>query len=172
MVDRTRRRLAPLIALMILLTGCATPGAQPSSEAEPTAPSTTLTLAEAKSITLDRQDEIAALFPADHVGEVIRPETSRSLYACGDDDTFQWPGVTRIIIVGKVDPLSIIEDIGEHARADGGWAVDEGTSANGFPNLKLLHDDGSRFRVGFYEGGLSSGWMPPPRASTSREGSS
>lgn len=116
-------------------------------------PSTTMTLAEAKSVTLDRQDTIAALFPAENVGEVIRPETSRSLYPCGEEDTFQWPGVTRIVIVGEVDPPSVIETIGAQMREADGWAVEEGTSSNGFPKLDLLHDDGSRFRVGFYEGG-------------------
>lgn len=153
MLPRLARSAAWLLATVCLLAGCVTPGAQPDSEGDPTAPTSTMTLEQAKAITLERQDDIAALFPADHVGEVIRPETSRALYGCGEDDWFQWPGVTRIVIVGEVDPPSIIEEIGAQLRADGGWAVEERTSSNDFPSLSLLHDDGSLFRVGFYEGG-------------------
>ncbi len=151
MADRSVRLLIPLIAAM-LFSGC-TAAPQPTSEGDQPMPSTTMTLAEAKSVTLDRQDAIAAIFPAEHVGEVVRAETARSLYPCGEDDTFQWPGVTRIVIAGDVDPAAVIERIGTQLRQDGGWTVEDGTSTNGFPKLTLLHDDGSRFTVGFYEGG-------------------
>lgn len=151
--DRRSLLLVLLLAVSFLLAGCAAPNPQSPAGAGQLAPSTTMTLNEAKAITLERQDQIAALFPVDNTGAIVRPETSRSLYPCGEDDTFQWPGVTRVEIVGEVEPASVIGAIAAQWAGQNGWTVIEGTSINGFPRVTLEHDDGSSFVAGFYEGG-------------------
>ncbi len=148
----TTRRFSVFVVALLLLTGCTTQTLQSSSEGA-TVPSTTMTLEGAKAITLDRQDQLSALLPFENTGVIVRPETSRSLYPCAEEDTFQWPGITRVEIVGEVDELSVIGAVTEQWANREGWTLTEGTSVNGFPKVTLEHDDGSRFAVGFYEGG-------------------
>jgi hypothetical protein len=85
---------------------------------------------------------------------------------------FQWPRITRIVIVGEVDHAAIIDEIGAQMRKTGEWAVDEGTSSNGFPELTLRNDDAVGSQSDSTKAVPSSGWMLLPPASPSREGSS
>ncbi|WP_439563530.1 hypothetical protein [Microcella sp.] len=154
----TRRLTLPLAAASLFLAGCSPLPPASAPDENPLTSSTTLTLDEAKAITLERQDEIAAQFPAANTGPIVRLETSRSLYYCEEHDTFQWPGITRIAIVGNVDRSSVIDTISTRWDDRDGWTAAVGTSANGLPQVTLRHDDGSRFTVGFYEGG-SEFWV-------------
>lgn len=146
-------------ALLASLAACAfpvIPNAEP--QREPDMEPTTLTLAEAREITLARQQEIASFFPAELVAETKVAETSRVIYGCGEKDAWQWPSVLRIIIQGEPDHRAIIDAIAAEWGSREGWSVQKGENRLGYPDVRLVHEDRSLFTVGFYKSG-SEFWV-------------
>ena len=112
-----------------------------------------ISLEEAKAITLQRAAEIAAQFPAEYAVETQVAGPSRSLYTCEGDDNFQWPGVTKIIVTGEPDMDAVVDAIATAWETRDGWSVERIPSSNGTTHAILNHDDGDSYRVGFYAGG-------------------
>lgn len=98
-----------LLAVALRLGGCGIVTPQRASDEAPPSASDSLTRDEAKAITLERIDELAARFPAASTGSVQSFETARSLYPCREGNRFQWPGITRIEIIGEVDAAAFIK---------------------------------------------------------------
>ena len=112
-----------------------------------------ITLEEAKAITLERAAEIAAQFPAEYTGETRVAGPSRSLYTCEGDENFQWPGLTKILVTGTPDQDAVVDAIAAAWEARSGWSVERIPSSNGSTHAMLSHTDGDSYRVGFYAGG-------------------
>jgi hypothetical protein len=149
---RNRGAVAAVVALALLLTACVSPPRPDDDQGDIVA--TALTLEEAKTITLQREAEIASYFPKALVAESRVTETSQSLYGCPGEDNFSWPSVTVITIQGEPDHDAIIASIAEEWGGRAGWTVTRGTNAkNDLPTVVLENEDGSRFTVGFYLGG-------------------
>ncbi|WP_167051552.1 hypothetical protein [Salinibacterium sp. ZJ77] len=113
----------------------------------------TLTLADAREITLERQQEIASYFPAEFTADTRTTETTPVIYPCGGENNFQWPVVTIITITGEPPHEQIIEAIVADWSGRSGWTLERSTSSKGFPKVTLNHEDGSSFLAGFYASG-------------------
>ena len=138
-----------LIALVsVALAGCATPSNP--HEIDEGSEVTQLTLDEAKSITIERRDEIAAFLPESASSDVTSTETSKALVPCGGEDLYKWPGITIAKITGEVDPAQVVEDVAAEWETREGWSVERGVTEAGLDRVTLTNEDGSMFSVGFH----------------------
>ncbi|WP_166865891.1 hypothetical protein [Salinibacterium sp. ZJ70] len=138
---------------MAVLTGCVAAGSSELAGGDHSAPEVTLTLADAREITLERQQEIASYFPAEFTADTRTTETTPVIYPCGGENNFQWPVVTIITITGEPPHEQIIEAIVADWSGRSGWTLERSTSSKGFPKVTLNHEDGSSFLAGFYASG-------------------
>ncbi|MET0989052.1 MAG: hypothetical protein ABWY54_00245 [Glaciihabitans sp.] len=135
-----------------VLTGCATPTNDEGDAGMPEANSS-LTLEAAKSLTIERRDEIASFFPGENTGTVTATEASKSLMPCRTEDSFGWPGRTTIVLAGDVDQAAALEPIATEWEGRDGWTVERGTTKAGVPELVLDHEDGTHVNVSYYQSG-------------------
>lgn len=151
MTKRTLGVVAAGMLVVLTLAGCVISPAQ--QEGDTGMDSTTLTLDDAKSVTIQRMGEIAALLPADAAASVTSTSTSKSLLACDGTDNYVWPGITIAKLTGDLDKDATIAAIAGKWSGLDGWKVERGTSEGGFPDATLTNADGSYFVAGFHVSG-------------------
>ena len=120
---------------------------------DPDVQSSALTLEQAKSLTIERRDEIAALFPVEFTADTKATDVSKSLLPCTAEDTFGWPGRVTITVAGEPEQAEALEPIATAFESREGWTVARGTTSKGAAEVVLDHDDGTHVSVAYFQSG-------------------
>lgn len=141
----TATRVVPLLmiaAIAAVLSGCV-----PSTTNELEQPPVqSITLEEAKRLTIEVQEHLETFVPEEMAGSVHRV-TESTLLSCGPDN-FMWPGGARVSLTGEADRAAIIESVRLEYDALPGWRLEDLPEERG-PAVVLVHDDGREFFVDF-----------------------
>lgn len=109
-----------------------------------------ITLETAKTKLLDVQHEIIGMVPADLVVSVFENDTS-SLMPCQGKQK-RWAGTGQVGLRPGLDRTKFLDKVRDSLAGRSGWSATDGKAGDGSRRVDLLHDDGTRLLVSFWDG--------------------
>ncbi len=108
-----------------------------------------LSLDEAKNELQMVEDELVSYIPENVIVKTYpRAEKANTLFECGEDDTFYWPGSAQFDIRPETDSAAIMQEIYDDWSQKPGWTVKWiEQDANNVYHLDMQRDDGLNFGI-------------------------
>lgn len=154
MAERHRWIVSALVATMLLgIAGCAPTSPQPEPTQSEEPGMSQFTLEDAKAVTIQRREEIAAFLPEGAASYVTATTTADTLVPCTGENEYMWPGVSIAKIDGELDRAAVVEAIATEWESREDWFVERSTTEAGLDKVTLTNADGSYFSVGFHVDG-------------------